>query len=194
MNFSQMKTDIIKLSDDDTSILDSTILSWINSGINRINQALQCNIPRLTGGVDEVPAFDERFHESLVLFAAAKYREADSAFNDSGYFLNEFNEMLLLMQRDMKLLPSVQVGKEWIQIVVTDATQFNYPLDMPLGSYLDDVYVYINDVITKSYTLNLSNQELRINPTVTLVVGDKISMKIENNSDLNSPPYQWWTW
>lgn len=184
-----------KLAEDDQSLASSDITTWVDMAINRINIALQANIPTVSGlPTTTVPAFDPRFHESLVLFAVSKYREADSAYSDAGYFLNEFNNMLTTMQRDMELLPSVQVGYNWKQMVVTNATVWNYPLDIPYGSYFDDVVLYINDKPVTAFSLDLTNRLLKISPTVVLATNDKITLKIENNSDLNSPPYQWWGW
>jgi hypothetical protein len=67
-----------------------------------------------------------------------------------------------------------------------------YNLDIPYGSYFDDIFVYLNDVkLTSGFTIDSNNGTITF-VTVTLTVNDKITVQFENNSDLNSPPYGWW--
>lgn len=194
MMMSEIITRTKSLAENDQSIPNADITGWVDDAINRINQAMKSNIP-LTGGntTTLVPAFDARFHECLVIFAVAKYRESDSDYQAAQYFLQTFDSMLAQMQRDMTLLPSVRVDSEVQQIVVTSASVFTYNLIMDYGSYFDNVSVYLNDVLvdSKNYTLSIEKRTVTFKG-ITLTVADKITVIFENNSDLNNPPYQWW--
>lgn len=180
-------------AEQDLSIPDASIIRWVNMGIDRLNTALETNIPTMTAvQTNEEPGFDKRYHEALVMFGVNKYRESDGDYNAAQYFLGQFDAMLVDMQRDMVIPPSLKNDFNHQQIVVTDAAQFVYYLNMPTGSYFDLVVVYLNDAEQNptSYKISMSNRTITfVNP---LVVGDKITIKFENNSDLNNPPYQWW--
>jgi hypothetical protein len=195
MNMTEIFAAVKELAENDQSIADATITRWIDQGINRINQALQSNIPKTSGQPETyVPAFDERFHESLVLFGAAKYYEGDSSYNNAQYFMGEFDSMVNTMQRDMVLKPSTIVDYNTQQIIVTDTSAFSYTLNMPYGSYFDVIEVFVNDVPVdpKYYTINSATRTL-VFIGIPLVLNDKITVRFENNSDLNAAPYSWWT-
>jgi hypothetical protein len=182
---------IISLAENDQSIDDVAMATWVSQGINRINMALNTTFPSSLNGTDE-PAFDSRYHEALVIFGVAKYRESDSAYADAQYFHQQFDDMVMRMQRDMVIPPSYKSDYNYKQIVVTNPTTIVYNLDIPYGSYFDDIFVYLNDVkLTSGFTIDSNNGTITF-VTVTLTVNDKITVQFENNSDLNSPPYGWW--
>lgn len=193
MTMDEIMEQIIVLAENDQSIDDVAMTSWVAQGINRINVALNSNFPSSLEGTAS-PAFDPRYHEALVLFGVAKYRESDSDYNAATYLLNQFDTMLLTMQRDMVVPPSYKLDYNYQQIVVTDATTFVYNLDIPYGSYFDEIKVYVNDRILNSsqYRINQSAKIITF-IGVTLTVDDKLTIQYENNSDLNAPPYGWWT-
>lgn len=183
---------IITLAEGDQSISDVAVHRWIAQGIDRINMALHTSIPNSIIGTEE-PQFDKRFHESLVLFGIAKYRESDSDYAAGQYFLAQFEDMVRVMQRDMVIQPSIRTDYNVQQIVVTNILTFMYTLTIPSGSYYDTIKVYRNDSLLNSntYMINVTAQTLTL-VGITLVLNDKITVEFENNSDLNDPPYQWW--
>lgn len=194
MMMSEIITRIKSLAENDQSIPNTDITSWVDDAINRINVALQCNIPTTGGNITTlVPAFDPRFHECLVLFGVGRYRESDSDYNSSQYFMNQFESMLNTMQRDMVLQPSTRVDYNVQQIVATTGTLV-YTLTIPYGSYFDMFNVYKNDVLVDqlNYRISLTSKSITF-IGITLATNDKITIVFENNSDLNNPPYQWWT-
>lgn len=180
-------------AEQDMSIPDASIIRWVNMGIDRINTAIETNIPYMTAAqTEQEPGFDKRYHEALVTFGINKYRESDGDYNAAQYFLGQFDAFLVDMQRDMVIPPSLKNDYNHQQIVVTDATVTNYSLTMPSGSYFDKVVIYRNDVEMNplDYRINFSTRSVIFK--VALTVNDKITVKFENNSDLNSPPYEWW--
>jgi hypothetical protein len=154
---------------------------------------MKSNIPTVTDVGDIVPAFDKRYHETIVNFCVSKYKEMDSAYGDASYFMGQFDEMLKDMQRDLVLLPSTIIDYNHQQIVVSDVTDFTYDLSMPTGSYYDTVSVYLNDIPLKNtnYKTMMNSRSIMFKG-LTFVLGDRITIKFENNSDLNEPPYTWW--
>lgn len=193
MQMSEIFTAVKDLAEQDLSIPDASITRWCDDAINRINQTLQCAIPKTTGQpTTYVPEFDERFHEVLVLFSVARYRESDGDYNAATYFLNTFNDTLRVMQRDMEIAPSQRRDYNVQQITVTNASTTTYALTMPSGSYFDLVSVYQNDVLLDVDQYTISSYDKQITLYTTLVVDDIITIVFENNSDLNNPPYEWW--
>jgi hypothetical protein len=195
MNMTEIFANTKSLAENDQSIPNADITAWVDMAIDRINAAIQCAIPKTKGQpLTYTPAFDTRYHEALVIFGVAKYRESDSAYNDAQYFMQQFDTMLMQMQRDMVKLPSTRTDYNIQQIVVSSSTQFSYNLTIPSGSYFDIINVYKNDVLMSSNEYTISNvSNTIIFKGVSLVVGDKITIEFENNSDLNAPPYSWWT-
>lgn len=194
MNLTELYSVIKVLAEDDQSLPDARISVWIDLAIDRINIALKCKVPKIAGKpLNYVPEFDERYHEALVMYALSKYHESDSAYSNAQYFVNQFEGMLMIMQRDMEIKPSIRADYNVQQITVTSISEYAYPLSMPTGSYYDHVTVFLNDVETKSFSIDTLRRRIRLNASLVLKVGDKITVVFENNSDLNNPPYQWWT-
>jgi hypothetical protein len=196
MQLSEIRAYVKDLAEQDLSITDAQVDRWVNTAIDRINTALESNIPRIASGAATTyePEFDSRYHEVLVIFANAKYRESDADFNSAGYFMNTFNDMLMDMQRDMEIPPAFRKDKDVQQIVVTNATTMVYDLSMPYGSYFDYIQVYRNNVPlnTINYRITLNTKQITLQG-LTLTVGDKITVVFENDSALNQPPHAWWT-
>lgn len=192
MTFDEIMESIVSLAENDQSIDDVAMTGWIRDAINRINVALGATFPSSFDGTDK-PAFDERYHEALIIFGVAKYRESDADFNSASYFMQQFNDMLIVMQRDMVVPPSYKNDYNYKQIVITDVTVMVYNLNIPSGSYFDEIEVYQNDVLVTPSYYRINQRLGTITFTgLTLTEGDYITVKFENNSDLNNPPYQWW--
>jgi hypothetical protein len=194
MMMSEIITKTKSLAENDQSIASTDITAWVDDAIQRINQAMQCNIATTGGNTSTlVPAFDPRFHECLVNFCVGRYRESDSDYNGAQYWMNKFENMLNLMQRDMVLQPSSRVDYNVQQILATSGTLV-YTLTIPSGSYLDIITVYKNDVLVdpSGYSISGINKNITFSG-ITFATNDKITIVFENNSDLNNPPYLWWT-
>ena len=185
-----------RLADDDQSILTTDIQDWIDMCIGRINQACKCNIPTISSlPTSTIPSFDARYHEILVLFCVGKYREGDSDYTAAQYFMKEFQDMLSIMQRDMPINPSIQLGDSWLQLAATSDGQTIFSLvGMPYGSYFNNLVVYQNDVeITDYCTFDLRNKQMTIDTgNVTIKNADKISVNFLDDSETNNAPYEWW--
>lgn len=194
MMMSEIITKVKSLAENDQSIANSDITGWVDDAINRINVSLRTNFPTTGGNTTTlVPAFDARFHEALVLFAVAKYRESDSDYQAGQYFLNLFDDMQRVMQRDMYVPPRYRMDGTIQQITVTNASTMVYTLTMPQGSYYDDIQVYQNDNVIDpmNYIINQFNKTITFK-NVTFAVNDIITIDYELNSVLNQPPYEWW--
>jgi hypothetical protein len=193
MTYDEIVEAIISLAENDQSIDDVALARWVSNGIDRINITLNTSFPSSLSGTEE-PAFDSRFHEALVVFGVAKYRESDTSYNDAQYFMQQFNDMLMVMQRDMEIPPAFRKDKDVQQIVVTNPTTIVYDLSMPYGSYFDYISVYKNNELVNpiNYRITLNTKKITFQG-ISLVPDDRITIVFENNSDLNAPPYQWWT-
>lgn len=193
MTMDEILESVIELAENDQSIDDGSVIRWVNQAINRINTAVECNIPLVSDIGAVVPAFDERYHESLVLFCVSKYRAADSSYGDADYFMAQFNDMVKDMQRDMVIQPSIRKGDGYQQIIVPIETPYTYTLDIPYGSYFSKLEVFHNDKLLdgSQYRVNLTSK-LLILTGISLVYNDKITVHYESGADLNNPPHQWW--
>ena len=190
MQYSEIKTQVRSLAEQDLSIQDADILAWVNQAINRINVDLNAAYKKLTGTDAEVPAFDERFHESLIVFANAKYRESDADFNSASYFIAQFNDMIRKMQREMVVPVQFSKDPSLQQIDVTNATTMVYSITTPPEDYYSTISIYLNGAILdpSTYTISYDGKTLTL-LNVTLQVGDRVTVKSEESYN---KPHVWW--
>jgi hypothetical protein len=194
MQMSDIFTAVKSLAENDQSIANTDITTWVDMCINRINTMCQANIPLTIGQpTTYVPSFDPRFHEILVLFGVAKYRESDGDYQGAAYHMNVVNDMLIHMQRDMVLLPSTRKEPDIQQITATTGI-FQYSLSMPFGSYFNVIEVYQNDTLVDptAYTIDINGKTITFNGSISLVTNDKLTIVFEQNPALNHAPYTWW--
>lgn len=193
MDLATFKRKIKSLAENDQSINDTDITDWMDDAIGRVNRELKTNYAKATGQADTwQPEFDENYHEVILMFAQARYRESDADYQSAQYWDTKVNDIVMNMQRDMKILPSFRADNEVQQIVITDPTNATYNLTMDFGSYFDVLEVYQNDsLVDPSYYKVVLNSKT-ITFTQTLEYNDKITIVFQENSDLNNPPYQWW--
>lgn len=203
MMFSDIHTAIKSLAENDQSIQQADITRWLDAAISKINQACQCNISLASANsLGVVPEFDERYHDALVLFGVARYRESDADYQGAMYFMNQFDSMLRDMQRDMYI--------PYTQRVDYNVFAFNYDeevptwdLKLPTSAYYGIInvylvrggnYLYETLVDPKHYTIDASNNTITFKPTLGLTVDDRIAVSYEANSAFENAPYGNWTW
>lgn len=185
-----------RLCDDDQSIQTSDLTDWIDMGIDELNKNLSIQIPHITGlpTNSTSPNFDSRYHNILVDYCIIKYREGDSDYNASGYFLKVFNDKLQQMERDMPKNPSIRTDYDVMQLTPPDTTGVIPTTQLPYGAYFDNIRIYQNDVDITSYcTLDSVAMTLTIDITqLTVAITDKITIVFDNNAEMENPPYSWW--
>lgn len=185
-----------RLCDDDQSIQTSDLTDWIDLGIDDINQMLGTNIAHITGQPTNTtsPNFDSRYHQCLVFFCVAKYREGDSDYNAAQYMGKKFEDMLAVMQRDMPLNPSIRKDDNVLQLVAADTTGIFDVSTLDNGAYFSLLLVYQNDKdISKYCTFNHLTEQMTVDiVNAPIAVNDKITIIFEMNSAINNPPYEWW--
>lgn len=185
-----------RLCDDDQSIQTSDLTDWIDMGIDELNKNLSIQIPHITGlpTNSTSPNFDSRYHNILVDYCIIKYREGDSDYNASGYFLKVFNDKLQQMERDMPKNPSIRTDYDVMQLTPPDTTGVIPTNQLPYGAYFDNIRIYQNDVDITSYcTLDSVAMTLTIDITqLTVAITDKITIVFDNNAEMENPPYSWW--
>lgn len=185
-----------RLCDDDQSIQTSDLTDWIDMGIDELNKNLSIQIPHIAGlpTNSTSPNFDSRYHNILVDYCIIKYREGDSDYNASGYFLKVFNDKLQQMERDMPKNPSIRTDYDVMQLTPPDTTGVIPTNQLPYGAYFDNIRIYQNDVDITSYcTLDSVAMTLTIDITqLTVAITDKITIVFDNNAEMENPPYSWW--
>jgi hypothetical protein len=73
----------------------SIILGWMNDAQNILAARVGANFPSLinsdgTQSTVTEPVWDSRFHDILVIYACARYRESDEAMNEASYLDGQF--------------------------------------------------------------------------------------------------------
>jgi hypothetical protein len=200
---SEIYSSVKSLAENDQSIVNSDINRWIDAAISRINQVCQSNIP-LAGAnaVGYTPQFDERYHDALVLFSVARYRESDSDYIGAGYFMNQFDIMLRDMQRDM-YIPYCYKKDYNVQVFTVDTGVLTFNLNIANSAYYGVIDVYlapVGDSLNERlldpsyYTINQDKKTITFTVTAGLVQDDIISISYEANAAFENAPYGNWSW
>lgn len=192
---------------------DDAVYEWFNSGLNQLGVAVQAVFPQLSQTTD-TPVIPSKYHEALVIFAAAKYKERDSSLSESGNFMQQFAEIKKefnkfydppLQYRDDNFSQLFTATAGQLAYVITNSTYdpkygdlkifyngrllaggVDYQIvQAPAGSY--------SQIQTTNTTTNDPNGFM-LDASMTINAGDLISAVWEEHADLADPPYDFWRW
>lgn len=147
MQFGEMKTLLEYYVDD---IVDTPIaITLINAGKDKMAAAVNAkfpDIPSQATGTEEF-AFDSRFHELPVLYAAAMVKSYDSSVREKESYLGQFQDGLREFVENYD--PPIQyLDTDYVQhFTVTDpAGQSNFTIVSRNFNAYGDVAAYVNSV------------------------------------------------
>lgn len=188
MNLSEMILAISRRVDD--TVTTPNAVEWLNSAKNKMAIAVKAKFPDLSQNdtSTEYTAIDSKYHEALVMYASARFKEYDGIFSDASFFLQEFNEMVKDFQANFEVPPYYRDDHISQQFVATQSAQTFTITKLTYDKNQGDLIAYINNIKTDNYTINSDG-------TVTVwdcVAGDNVTLLWENHVDIVEPPYSWW--
>jgi len=75
----------------DENFTNSEVIGWLNLGLNDLAATVGANFPELTiSDMENSPVIPAKYHRLLVLYAAAKGKEKDSAIAEAQNFLAQY--------------------------------------------------------------------------------------------------------
>jgi hypothetical protein len=181
----------------DDAPLDLTVMRWFDRAQARLASAVNASFPKfVTNGVFTPtfePVFDERWHEALVAFACARYKEQEASLNEVANFQQQFDNILKEMTENYEVPLIYRSDRFTQQFTVTDntVTTFNITKIGYDPSY-GNLKVYINGLETTDFYLaSDGTKSFTINPTTPLAVNDAITALWEEHYEFLEPPVPW---
>lgn len=212
MNVTDLTNAINNRVDDELSG-DTAVYEWLNAALNQLGIAVQAVFPQLTVATD-IPVIPVKYHESLAVYAAAKYKERDSSLSEASNFMQQFENMKKDFIRYYD--PPLQYRDDPLsQIFTATAGQMAYVITKDsFDPTYGDLQVFYNgrvlqrdvdyqqtrnpatsyaNVVTTNTTTNDPNG-FTLNAPLVVSAGDVISAIWEEHEDYVRPPYEWWSW
>lgn len=172
----------------------ANVVEWLNAGINLMATRVNAIFPVLspTDSNSKMP-FDDKWSEIPVLYACARFKQADLMGGDAQSYMNQFEMMLrdFVMRYDV---PPQYKDAPNVEQFVAQNLQVNFEITKEsYNQTYGDLVVYRNNrklTLNDDYTLTDTGFSLVVPSTL----GDFVSAVWEQHEDLLEPPYTWWTW
>lgn len=176
-----------KVNDRLDEVLDLTMtLGWFDDAQNRLAIAVGAKFPQfLTSdgqqtNVDE-PAIPEKYHEALVIYAVARYREMDSSTQEMDMMDSRFDSYLAEFRSHYEIPPMYRdsyLDQHFIVAVEGEST-FTITKDSYNPVYTNPKF-YVNGVqnnaTTNGMTFTLQGVTTKVGDTVTATWDDAPSL------------------
>lgn len=196
MNLQELKASVWERVDDAPS--DITVIKWFDDAQNRLASACDAKFPRFVSNnqfdPNYTPVWDEKWHEALIVFACARYKESEASISEVNNFQTQFEEIKREMSENYQVPPQYRDDRVSQQFTAT-AGQTTFTITK-LG--YDPVYgnlkVYVNGIPTTDYlTPADGSPSFTFNPTTVLNVDDKVTVLWEEHYEYQQAPYGWWS-
>lgn len=189
MNLQQMIDAINRRVDDVVDAKDAA--EWLNSGKNQMAIAVGAKFPDLDSAVlTGTFVFDDQFHEAPVLYAAASFKEQDSALSEVGNFMSKFENLKKEFVRSYVVPPRYRNDRLSQQFIATAGQTSFIVTKEGYDPTVGDAKIYVND----RYVISSIGVDNELILDVATVLGDCVTIVWEEHTDLIDPPYNWWTW
>jgi hypothetical protein len=177
----------------DDSPSSASVVEWINAGVNVMAMRVNAVFPMLsvTESTSKLP-FDDKWSEIPVLYACARFKQSDLMTQDAQSYMNQFE----MMVRDFVLryeVPPQYKDDPNTEQFVPQLGQVNFTITKEsFSAATGDLIVYKNNrklVKDTDFTVTETGFSLALGAQAT----DFITAVWEYHSDLQEPPYSWWT-
>lgn len=192
MNLAELKAQVWERIDDAPA--DLTVIKWFENAQNRLASACNAKFPRFIVNnqfnATDSPVFDEKWHEALVVFACARYKEAESSLSEVANFSQQFEELKAEMMENY-IAPLQYRDDRLVQQFTATAGQTDFSITKV--GYIPEygnLKVYVNGIETTDFTVS-TDKMFTVNSPV-LNVGDGVTALWEEHYEFAEPPYPWW--
>lgn len=178
----------------DDSPSSASVVEWINAGINAMATRVNAIFPLLSPTVaTSLLPFDDKWSEIPVLYACARFKQADLMSGDAQMYMQQFESMLrdFVLRYDVppqyKDDPNTEQFVPQVGQTVFTITKESFSAD------LGDLVVYRNNrklLKDKDFTVTETGFTIPIGATIS----DFFTAVWEYHADMQEPPYTWWTW
>jgi hypothetical protein len=204
MNLGDLKQMVWDRIDD--APLDLMVIRWMENGQSRLASVVNAVFPPfVTNGQFDptfTPVFDAKWHEALVIFACARYKESESSMQEVQNFQQQFDDLKKEFAERYQV-PVQNMDNDHSQQFTNAAgvTEFTITKDGFDKNY-SNLKVYINGKLQVDWTYtnpvsatstNINNFTLGVS-IPTLMATDIVTAVWDNQNQFAEPPYPFWTW
>lgn len=182
----------------DDAPLDLTVMRWFDAAQLRLASAVNAKFPKfVTNGTftpTVEPVFDEQWHEALVVFACARYKEAEASLNEVANYQQQFDNIVKEMTENYEVPLIYRNDRVSQQFTVTDPTQMTFTITkIGYDPTYGNLKVFINGLETTDFALAWDGTKaFSINATTSLVVNDIVTALWEEHYEFQESPVPWW--
>jgi hypothetical protein len=194
VNLSELKAQVWERIDDAPA--DLTVIKWFDNAQNRLASACNAKFPKFVTNSqfdpNVSPVFDEKWHEALVVFACARYKEAESSLSEVANFAQQFEELKAEMMENY-IAPLQYRDDRLVQQFTATVGQTDFTITkLGYTETYGNLRAFVNGLETKDFThTNDGTNQFTINSPV-LSVGDDVTALWEEHYEYTEPPYPWW--
>jgi hypothetical protein len=179
----------------DDAPVDLTVIQWFDDAQNRLGSAVGAKFPRFVTNNSfdptKEPVFDEKWQEALVVFACARYKEAEASLAEVQNFQMQFEDLKGEMTENYEVPPQYRDDRLSQQFTATDGqTDFTITKQGYDPTY-GNLKLYINGLPTTDFTL-ASDGSTGFSLTTPTTVGDSVTALWEEHYEYQESPYPWW--
>lgn len=180
----------------DDVVLNEDALMWLNAGQNKMAVAVGANFPRLeiTPSMDATFVFPEKYHDLPVLYASAMYKAQDTSLSEKDSFMVQFIDGLKdfvarytppIIYRDDETTEQFDIQNGMTSELFITKNSY----DPRTGK----LKVYVNGIQTNNFIKDSKGRKSFL-VLDDLVEGDRVTAQWEIHTDMQKPPYSWWSW
>lgn len=162
---------------------------WFNQAQNRMASSVKAIFTQFSTDTSLTTIIDvpDKWAEALVLFAAAKYKEVDTALQEANNFMAQFQEVHKEFTENFQV-PVQLLDDHNVQQFVATAGQTDFTITKQgFSPAVGVLKVFVNGVETTDFQSNDTVFTL----TTGANVSDKVTALWEVHGDLIAPPYSW---
>lgn len=190
MKLQEMFNAINRRVDDVALTIDA--VDWLNEAKDIMGIAVGAKFPDLveTNLADTFP-FDDKYHKIPILFASARFKEKDSALQEAGNFMRQFEEFKREFVENYEVPPRYRDDRQSQQFTATEQQDTFTITKTGYAASSGELKVYVNDRLAEVLTINLQDNSFTLMDNCA--AGDAVTASWEEHPDLQEPPYPWWT-
>lgn len=178
----------------DDSPSSASVVEWLNAGVNAMATRVNAIFPLLVATDSSSRlAFDDKWSEIPVLYACARFKQADLMTSDAQSYMSQFEMMLREFVMRYDVPPQYKDDPNTQQFVATAGQTAFTVTKESFSSSTSDLIVYKNNrKLVRDVDYKITETGFTL--TTGATVNDFITAIWEYHQDMQEPPYSWWTW
>jgi hypothetical protein len=195
MQLQELKSRVWSRVDDAPT--DLTVIQWFDDAQNRLASALGAKFPKFITNnkfdPTQEPVWDEKWHEALVVFACARYKEMETSLSEVQNFQMQFEDLKAEMTENYQIPLQYRDDRLVQQFTAIDGQTDFTITKLGYEPVYGDLQVFINGNQTTDFRKKTDGTKgFILGATISLVSGDTVTALWDEHYDYQEAPYPWW--